>query len=136
MGYLPLCPGTFASLAAIGVYALLVKLIPPYQLGIIILLFLFGVWTSRQAEILWEKKDPGEVVIDEIVGYLITMGLVPFSLIKAIVGFFLFRVFDILKPFPIKRLERSQGGWGIMLDDVMAGLYASLILRIIFRIKI
>ena len=87
-------------------------------------------------EVGWEKKDPGEVVIDEIVGYLITMGLIPFNLIKAIVGFFLFRVFDILKPFPIKRIEQIGGGWGIMLDDVIAGLYAALILRILFNIKV
>lgn len=114
-------------------YVLLLKLSPPFQIGIIILLFLAGVWISRQAEVIWEEKDPGRVIIDEIVGYLITMGLVPFSFIKAIAGFFLFRVFDILKPFPIRRFERIQGGWGIMLDDAIAGLYATLILRIIFR---
>ncbi len=91
---------------------------------------------SKQAEVVWDKKDPGEVVIDEIVGYLITMGLIPLHLIKVIVGFILFRVFDIFKPFPIKRLERIGGGWGIMLDDAIAGLYAALILRILFKIKV
>jgi phosphatidylglycerophosphatase A len=95
-----------------------------------------GVWISQQAEVIWEKKDPGEVIIDEIVGYLITMGFIPFNFIKAIAGFLLFRMFDILKPFPIRRIERIQGGWGIMLDDAIAGFYAAIILRILFRIKI
>ena len=95
-----------------------------------------GVWISNQAEVIWKKKDPGEVIIDEIVGYLITMGLLPFNLIKATAGFLLFRVFDILKPFPIRRIERIGGGWGIMLDDLVAGFYAAFILRVLFRIRI
>lgn len=136
LGYLPVCPGSFGSLAAIGIYFLLLKLSPPFHLGIIIFFFLLGVWISCKAEVILEKKDPGEVIIDEIIGYLITMGLIPFNLIKAIAGFLLFRLFDILKPFPIRRAERIQGGWGIMLDDAIAGLYAALILRILFRIKI
>jgi phosphatidylglycerophosphatase A len=93
-----------------------------------------GVWISNYAEIIWKQNDPGEVIIDEIAGYLIKMGLLPFNLIKAAVGFLLFRIFDILKPFPIRNIERIRGGWGIMLDDVMAGLYAALILRILFII--
>ncbi|MGA1865240.1 MAG: phosphatidylglycerophosphatase A [bacterium] len=136
LGYLPVCPGSFGTLEAIGVYFLLLKLSPPFHLGIIIFVFLLGVWISNQAEVIWKKKDPGEIIIDEIVGYLITMGLLPFSLIKAIAGFLLFRIFDIFKPFPIRRIERIGGGWGIMLDDAIAGLYAALILRVLFRIRI
>ncbi|MGA1842680.1 MAG: phosphatidylglycerophosphatase A [bacterium] len=136
LGYLPICPGSFGSFGAIGVYFLLLKLTPPFHLGIIILVFLLGVLISKQAEVVWKKKDPKEVVIDEIVGYLITMGLLPFNLIKAPAGFLLFRMFDILKPFPIRRIERIEGGWGIMLDDAIAGLYAALILRLLFRIRI
>lgn len=119
-----------------GVYFLLLKLTPPFHLGIIIFIFLLGVWISDRAEAVWKKKDPGAVIIDEIVGYLITMGLLPFNLIKATVGFLLFRVFDILKPFPIRRIERIGGGWGIMLDDLVAGFYAALILRLLFMIRI
>jgi phosphatidylglycerophosphatase A len=134
LGYLPVCPGSFGSLVAVGIYFLLLKLSPPFHLGIIILIFFMGVWISNYAEIIWKQNDPGEVIIDEIAGYLITMGLLPFNLIKAAVGFLLFRIFDILKPFPIRNIERIRGGWGIMLDDVMAGLYAALILRILFII--
>ncbi|MGA1791863.1 MAG: phosphatidylglycerophosphatase A [bacterium] len=129
VGYLPICPGTFGSFAAIGVYALIIKWNIPLQVGIILAIFLLGVWVAHQAEILWGRKDPGPVVIDEIVGYLITMGFIPFSTVKAVLGFFLFRAFDILKPFPIRRLEGIPGGWGIMTDDVLAGLYAAIVLR-------
>ena len=135
VGYLPICPGTFGSLAAIGVYALIIKLNILLQAGIILAIFLLGVWAANHAEIVWGRKDPGPVVIDEIVGYLITMLFIPFSLVKAVLGFFLFRAFDILKPFPIRRLERIPGGWGIMTDDVLAGLYAAIILRVLLWVR-
>lgn len=135
VGYLPVCPGTFASLAAIGLYALLGQLNLFVQIVCVCVVFLIGVHTASQAETVLNQKDPSQVVIDEVVGYLITMGFLPFNLIAALIGFFLFRFFDILKPFPVRRFEKIPGGWGIMLDDTIAGIYASLSLRLILMIR-
>jgi phosphatidylglycerophosphatase A len=135
LGFLPICQGTFASLAAIAVYALIIKCSLSSRVGIILFLFFLGVWASWKVEAIWARKDPHEIVIDEIVGYLITMGLFPYSTIKVITGFLIFRAFDILKPFPIKKLERIQGGWGIMLDDAIAGFYGLVIMMILFGVK-
>lgn len=131
VGYLPICPGTFGSLAAVGLYAVLARFSLFPQIVIICIIFLIGVWTAQRAEAVLNKKDPSVVVIDEVVGYLITMCFVPFTIAAALIGFFLFRLFDILKPFPIRRFEKMPGGWGIMMDDVLAGIYASVMLRVI-----
>jgi len=134
VGYLPLCPGTYGTLLAVGLYFLFSRLRPSLVILLLMALFFLGVWTAQQGELLWHQKDPGRVVIDEIVGYLITMGFVPFGLKGAAAGFFLFRAFDILKPFPIRRIERIHGGLGIMLDDAVAGVYAAILLRVFLRI--
>lgn len=89
---------------------------------------------SGKASELFGKSDPGQIVIDEVCGYLITMFLISPSLRNIILGFLLFRIFDIVKPPPIKRLERLRGGFGIVSDDVMAGIYANLILQVVIRV--
>jgi len=134
VGYLPLCPGTYGTLLAVGLYFPFSRLRPSLMILLLMALFCAGVWTAHQGELLWNQKDPGRVVIDEIVGYLITMGFLPFGLKCAVAGFFLFRAFDILKPFPIRRIEHIHGGFGIMLDDVVAGIYAAVLLRVFLRI--
>ncbi|MGA1844172.1 MAG: phosphatidylglycerophosphatase A [bacterium] len=134
VGYLPLCPGTFGTLLAVGLYFLLSRLKPPFLILVIMALFFLGAWSASQGELLWQQKDPGKVVIDEIVGYLITVCLVPFDLKGAAAGFILFRLFDILKPFPIRKIEGIRGGWGIMLDDAVAGVYAAILLRVLWGI--
>ena len=83
---------------------------------------------------MFGKSDPGQIVIDEVCGYLITMFLISLSLKNIILGFLLFRLFDIVKPPPIRRLERLRGGFGIVSDDVLAGIYANLILQLITRV--
>ncbi len=135
IGYLPFCPGTFASFAAIGVYFLIEGLSIFIQIVIISLFIFLGMWASHYAEIILRNNDPKIVVIDEVVGYLITMCFIPFNIAVALTGFFLFRFYDILKPFPIKRIEKFPGGPGIILDDIIAGIYACITVRIILMIK-
>jgi phosphatidylglycerophosphatase A len=132
VGYSPIAPGTLGTLVAIPIYFFLSTITwPIYEITLIGFFFL-SVWISENAEIFFRKKDDQRIVIDEIVGFLITMLWVPKTTRLIVLGFFLFRFFDILKPVPIRRLERwFKGGWGVVLDDVMAGVYANIILQII-----
>jgi phosphatidylglycerophosphatase A len=93
----------------------------------------FHFTISSQAERYWGKKDDRRIVIDEIMGFLVTMLWVPMSIPSVIGGFILFRFFDILKPFPIRHLERVKSGFGVVLDDVLAGIYSNIILHFILR---
>jgi len=96
--------------------------------------FFLGIWAAERAELIFAKKDSPKIVIDECVGYLITMAFSPFTFSGAIGGFLFFRLFDIMKPFPAGLVNRSvEGGIGIMLDDVIAGIYANLMLRLLTR---
>jgi phosphatidylglycerophosphatase A len=92
---------------------------------------LLAVLSAGQAEKIWNKKDPSQVVIDEIVGYMAAMVCLPFSWETAWLGFFIFRAMDIFKPYPIRKIDQNLvGGWGIVLDDVLAGIYTHLLLRL------
>jgi phosphatidylglycerophosphatase A len=135
VGYSPIAPGTLGTLVAILVYYFLSNIPSPlYEITLVGFLFL-SVWVSGNAEIFFEKKDDPRIVIDEIIGFLITMLWVPQTIRFVIIGFFLFRFFDILKPFPIRRLEKVfKGGFGVVLDDVVAGVYANVVLRLIYRL--
>ncbi len=132
VGYSPIAPGTLGTLIAIPVYYFLSTIPSPlYEITLIAFLFL-SVWISENAEIFFGKKDDTRIVIDEMIGFLITMLWVPKTTLFIILGFFLFRFFDILKPFPIRGLEkRLKGGFGVVLDDVLAGVYANVILEIV-----
>jgi phosphatidylglycerophosphatase A len=94
-------------------------------------LFAAGVWAGTIAERYFGGIDPGPVVLDEVVGMLITLAFIPVGVSGAIAGFVLFRVFDVIKPFPAGRLERLHGGFGVMADDAMAAIYANLSLRLL-----
>jgi phosphatidylglycerophosphatase A len=135
VGHSPIAPGTLGTLVAIPVYYFLSNIASPtYEITLIGFFFL-SVWMSENAEIFFGKKDDPRIVIDEMMGFLITMLWVPKTTQFILFGFFLFRLFDILKPFPIRRLEkRLKGGFGVVLDDVMAGIYASIILHLVGRI--
>jgi phosphatidylglycerophosphatase A len=130
-GYAPMAPGTAGTLVAIPIF-LILSLIPSplYELTILTFFFLAS-WISGEAQKSWGRKDHPRIVIDEIMGYLITMFWLPKTTLFIILGFFLFRFFDIVKPPPIRLLERARGGFGVVLDDVMAGVYANIILQII-----
>jgi phosphatidylglycerophosphatase A len=132
VGNSPIAPGTLGTLVAILVYYFLSEIPSPLYEITLIGFFFLSVWVSENAERLFVKKDDQRIVIDEIMGFLITMLWVPKTIGFIIIGFLLFRFFDILKPFPIRHLERRmKGGFGVVLDDVMAGLYANVILQII-----
>jgi len=126
-GLSPLAPGTAGTLAAIPIYLLMAELNPWLYFAITVVLFIWGVrlcdYTSRYLGV----HDHGAIVWDEVVGYLITMWLVPVSLVSLMLGFLAFRLFDIWKPWPVKLLDsRMKGGFGIMIDDVAAAIYAWL----------
>ena len=133
MGLIPIAPGTFGTLAAIPLFYVL-SFTPLYlYLAITVLIILISVRASRIAEGIFGKTDPGEVVADEVCGFLVTMILVPPTITNIFFGFLLFRLFDITKPYPVRKFESLPGGWGIVMDDVMAGVYACISLHILGR---
>jgi phosphatidylglycerophosphatase A len=135
VGYSPVAPGTLGTLVAILIYYFLSEISAPLYEITLIGFFFLSVWVSENAERFFRKKDDQRIVIDEIIGFLTTMLWVPKTIRFVIIGFFLFRFFDILKPFPIRRLEKGfKGGFGVVLDDVVAGVYANIVLRLIYGI--
>jgi phosphatidylglycerophosphatase A len=132
VGYSPFVPGTTGTLASVPLYLLMSRLSPFYY-GII----LFGsmciaVWAANEAEVVLQARDCRHIVIDEMVGFFVTMFMIPPTMRNVVLGFFFFRAFDIVKPYPIRFLEdRVPGGYGIVLDDMMAGIYANLAVRIL-----
>ena len=130
-GYFPVAPGTIGSLAGLLVYILVWwAKSPVLELTAIGLLFAAGVWAGTVAERYFGGIDPGPIVIDEVVGMLITLLFIPVGWPGALLGFFLFRIFDVIKPYPAGRLERLHGGLGVMADDAMAAVYANVSLRL------
>ncbi len=147
VGYLPIAPGTWGSLLAVGFYLQLHQLwfphtdIPPgsfvrsfllIQVIIIVTVTVLGIWAASRTERVLRIKDPGRVVVDEVAGQLIALMAVPGGLwllgdaMTVLAAFILFRIFDIVKPYPAHRLEALPGGLGIMADDLVAGMYAYL----------
>ena len=134
IGYMPIASGTWGTLATIPFYLLLRAPGSPWlYTGGLVLVTVGGTLAAQRSEQLLGGKDPGPVVIDEAAGFLVTMFAVPVNLFTVSMGFFLFRLFDVVKPFPADRLERRPGGIGIMADDLVAGLYANLVLQIGIR---
>lgn len=129
VGYIPFAPGTFGSAAGLLLWALLPSA-PAMQAVAIVVLFVGGSWSGSVAERHFGRADPGQVVIDEVMGMLITLFLNPVGWGGAVWGFLLFRAADIVKPYPANRLERLPGGVGVMADDAMAAIYANLALRV------
>lgn len=131
-GYFPIAPGTVGSAAGLVFYLLVwwtrSQIV---EVGLILALFAAGVWAGTTAERYFGGIDPGPIVLDEVVGMLITLAFIPVGLTGAIAGFFLFRVFDVIKPFPAGRLEKLHGGFGVMADDAMAAIYANISLRLL-----
>ena len=127
IGYLPLAPGTWGSAAALIAWRLLPE-IKLFKLSlIVIVIFLVGVIVSSVVSNEENNSDPSKVVIDEWVGMWIALLMIPNEWLWLGVAFILFRIFDIVKVYPANRFERLPGGWGIMMDDVVAGLYAGVI---------
>ena len=136
-GYFPVAPGTAGSVVGVAVVLGLAQLplSRPGSIAVLaaasLVLFAIGVWAAGEAEGFFGRVDPGQVVIDEVVGQMLTFLLLPHATWKWLLGgFLLFRTFDIVKPFPARQAERIPRGWGIMLDDVVAGLYGLAVLAV------
>jgi phosphatidylglycerophosphatase A len=128
-GKIPVAPGTAGTVVGVLIYLLMKALPPITYLVLVILICLGGAWVAGRAEVLLGRKDSPLIVIDEIAGYLIAMFLVPTGWWFVAAGFLLFRFFDIMKPYPLKRFEKAPGGAGVMLDDIGAGIYTNLVLQ-------
>jgi phosphatidylglycerophosphatase A len=129
-GLLPGMPGTFGTAGAIPLYLLVNFLHTGYQALFLLILIIVAIWSSHSSERILGRVDPREIVIDEVAGFLLSVIFIPFTLRNLLAGFFLFRFFDILKPPPIKLIEKKvKGGCGIVFDDLVAGIYAHLSLR-------
>jgi phosphatidylglycerophosphatase A len=129
IGYVPVAPGTFGSAAGLVVfYAMRASGSTLVEAAVIIVLFLIGIWSATEAEHQL-GVDPGPVVMDEVVGMLMTLAFLPVTPFGAVVGFVLFRALDVYKPWPARGFESLPGGLGVMADDGMAGIYGNLIMR-------
>jgi phosphatidylglycerophosphatase A len=130
-GFSPGAPGTAGSVIGVALFWFLYPLsFPLYVLTVTAFIFL-SIWCAARASAIFQKKDPSQVVIDEIAGYLVTMAALPPTWGYMIAGFILFRIMDIVKPYPIRWIDQNvAGGYGIVLDDVLAGVYANIILQI------
>jgi phosphatidylglycerophosphatase A len=121
-------PGTAGTLVGVVICLLCLPLPWAMRLLIVIALSALSIYVAGQAEIIYQKKDDQRIVIDEIIGLQITMLPVAINVLSLCAAFVLFRIFDILKPFPIGNLQRLPGGWGVVADDVLAGIYAGVIM--------
>jgi phosphatidylglycerophosphatase A len=131
-GFAPVAPGTFGAAAGLLVYLLVWWTRSPLvEIALIAVTFAAGIWSATLAERHLGGTDPGPVVIDEVLGMLVTLAFIPVGWSGALVGFVLFRALDVVKPYPANRFERLHGGLGIMADDAMAGVYANLCLRLL-----
>ena len=128
LGKLPFAPGSWGSLGALLLW-LLLPVTFSIHLTVIVILFILGIYSSSKMAIYMEDPDPSEVVIDEVVGMGISLFMLPHSLGLYLLAFILFRIFDIYKPLFIYRTQNLSGGWGIMLDDVLAGLFTFAIVN-------
>jgi phosphatidylglycerophosphatase A len=131
-GFLPLMPGTWGTFAAIPLVIVVHRLNLLIQ-GIAVLVFVaFAAWVSGRAEILLEDQDPRPIVIDEMAGFIVSLLWLPLKPLTLCLGFGLFRLFDVVKPPPIASVEkRMRGGWGVVIDDVLAGVFTNVVLRLL-----
>lgn len=144
-GFAPIAPGTAGALLGVIMFYGLnviwygINLEPitiiALNLAVIILVLLVGVYAIRKVHEIW-PHDASQIVIDEVVGVWIAVFALPFDYRIYLYGFILFRFFDILKPFYIKRLDRLKSSWSVMLDDVLAGVYANIVLQILLYFKV
>ena len=134
-GLSPVAPGTFGTLAAVPLILVLKNLGVWYSAVALAIVVGISIWSAGMARDLLGKDDPSAVVIDEVAGFLAAMTFLPFSWLVLGLCFALFRIFDIFKPFPIKRLERLRGGFGIVADDLLAGFYSWACVKMILFCK-
>jgi len=133
-GLSPFAPGTCGALLAVAtLYPISFSSVPDYWLlGLTIIFYFLGVQSTKYLEVQW-GEDPSRVVIDEVIGVWISITFLPITVTTAILAFLLFRFFDILKPLGIRKMEHLGGAHGVMLDDVLAGVYANIVLQVIYH---
>lgn len=135
-GLAPVAPGTFGTLAAIPFYLVLQTLSLPLYLVVVLISAVAGIWICGYAAKQLGVHDHPGIVWDEFVGLWITMIAAPVGWLWLVIGFVLFRIFDILKPWPIRWIDRKvEGGFGIMLDDILAGVFAAVVLQLIAAVS-
>lgn len=130
-GYFPIAPGTVGSAVAVLVLWILPPISPLLLVALFVLFYVTGIWAAGVTALIYESKDPGLVNWDEFLGQWIALFTLPHIWWVYAAGFFLFRLFDIWKPVPVRTMEKLPGGTGIMTDDVVAGIYANLVLQLI-----
>ena len=133
IGHSPFMPGTLGSLAGLLIYFVVKDKFPIYAFSVVFL-FVLGILFSTEAEKIYKRKDAQMIVIDEACGMMLSMFLVPYNFWIMILGFVLFRIFDILKPPPARAIEKFSGSFGIMFDDIIAAIYTNFILQITCRV--
>lgn len=132
LGFIPLIPGTFGTLPGIALCYFLVQVPVAAAAGLIICIIAVAIWIAGAAEKSLGQKDPGKIVIDEIAGLTVALFGFPFDTFHVVAGFIAFRIFDVWKPFPLRNLEkRFSGGTGVVIDDVGAGIYANILVRLL-----
>jgi len=136
-GRAPIAPGTAGTVVGVLLYLLMKDLGPLAYSAVCAAVITVGTWAAGRVDRMFGTKDNSTIVIDEIAGYLVAMLMVPGTWLYIIAAFFLFRLFDIAKPFPLRRLEEVPGGPGVMLDDIGAGVYTNVVLQVVsfFLIK-
>ena len=130
-GYFPVAPGTAGSAVGVVIYLLTRNWSASRQVALVAVISGIGVWAAELAARQFGRDDPGPVVIDEVAGQLLTLLLTGVGAGGAVIGFFLFRVLDIFKPWPARRLENLHGGLGIMADDLMVAIYGNVLMRVL-----
>ncbi len=134
VGKISKAPGTVATLATVPIWYALAQTGPLVYMVVVFLLFPIGIWAAQIYERQSDTHDAKEIVIDEVVGFLITMTWLPITWQSAALGFCLFRFFDIVKPPPIRQLDKKiPGGFGVMVDDVAAGIISSILMQLIYN---
>jgi phosphatidylglycerophosphatase A len=132
-GYMPIVPGTFGSLAALLIYFIPGFEKPLIIIPAIIVFMVYGIYVGNKFDKVY-GKDPRQCTIDEVVGMWISLLFLPKRIIVSVIAFIVWRVFDIVKPFPARNLEKLEGGLGIMIDDVVAGFYSLIVLQVLLYI--
>jgi len=136
VGYTPIAPGTFGSAIGVALYLGMsyLKFDAPMQVVVTLLIVAGGVWAAGEAARAFQQEDPSQVVVDEVAGQMVTLVLTGAALTGSVIGFFIFRALDIIKPWPAGKIERMHGGIGIVGDDVMVAVYGNLLLQGVFML--
>lgn len=136
IGYIKKGGGTVAAIATAFIWFVAVAVPDSWiVIGVVLLVIIYGIWAGNEVEKKW-GKDSSKVVIDEVAGMLVALIFIPVTTINVLIALLLFRFFDILKPLLIRRLEQMPGGWGVMGDDVLAGIYSNIILQLFLLLQL